>query len=195
MGHSQYISVKWRELEKQFEITANLDVEDLFERIKSGFGIGLDKPIAGLTTLEGDMLQPEEITAPRLIRAGSKFLLLLSAASSQSKIPLKTFEKKPGAVKANGNSNPVPSHTVVFQEIQNLDSFFATTLNEVKPTTRLLMIKVSNRRDLEKFTSEPLKLTEKMSSLRLQQKSTSISREEKQTKNLILQVAVQAILL
>ena len=121
-------------------------------RVVAAFGIGPDNHAAGLQTLAGDLLLVQDITSQRLIRAGGQFSLLLTS-SGQAKPPLKTFEKK-------STGSPV-----VFQEIHNLDSFFATSLNLVKPTTRLLLIKVASRRDLEKFIAEPLLLKEKTSSL------------------------------
>jgi hypothetical protein len=52
-------------------------------------------------------------------------------------------------------------HNLTLQEIFNLDNFFGTAMNEVKPNTRLALIKVSSKQELEALLEGVPSLPEK----------------------------------
>jgi hypothetical protein len=56
-----------------------------------------------------------------------------------------------------------PKHPIQLQEVANLDSFISTILNDINPTTRILLIKVRNRKRLDQLVSRAPPFEQKLS--------------------------------
>lgn len=164
MVQPEVISVKWKEKEHRFEVSARQQGEVLLQAIKKSFGIPSDKLIVGLTSMEGELFTVDQLTPKNLADAGQRFLLLLSSShpSANVKIPL-AMPSDSSIKKPHDTGRKDESYRPIFQEIKNLDSFFGMTASDIKPNTRLLLLKVSSKTELDKFASENQSFSERIS--------------------------------
>lgn len=148
------ITVSWKNYEKRFKVDSRNCGDTLLQTIKKEFWIPKDMQVIGLSNLDGELLTGSDLNPETLKQAGSKFMLLLSGTNSASKIPPELSSVDQGRQADVDSQVGRAEGSPVFQAIKNLDNFFGTTLNGIKPNTRLLMIKVKDSSELEKFVNE-----------------------------------------
>lgn len=150
------ITVTWKTYEKRFKVDSRHCGDKLLQTIRKEFWIPKEVQLIGLSNIEGELLAAHDLNVEAVRQAGSKFMLLLSATNSSSKIPLNLAGEDQRRPKDSDSADDEDGRSPLFQEIKNLDNFFGITLNGIKPNTRLLMLKISDKSELERFMNEGL---------------------------------------
>ena len=165
MSEKCLIVVRWKDSEVKVEVRPEDSCEAVTEKLRKSFKIPEGKTVAGLSNEDDEMLDPQTLSGAHLASLPSRkyWLLLASNSQSGSNNLSRNQEKKSMRVQDSG-SDSQQRHQIQLQEVSNIDSFISTILNDINPTTRILLIKLRNKKRLELLVGKSPAFEQKISS-------------------------------
>lgn len=154
MSEKCMIAVKWKDTEAKIEIRREDSYEAVMDKLRKSFKIPEGKTIAGLSNEDDEMLDPQKLSGECLVVApANKFWLLLASNSQSGSNNLSRNQEKKSMRGQDSAGEVRQKHQIQLQEVSNMDSLISTILNDINPTTRILLIKVNSNKRLEQLVS------------------------------------------
>ena len=164
MAEKRVIAVRWKDSEAKVEVRRDESSEAVAEKLRKSFKIPEGKAFAGLSNEDDEMLDPQTLTGETLVAAQAHKYWLLLASNSQTGSNNLSRNQEKKSMRGQDSTNDVrQKHQIQLQEVSNLDSFISTIINDINPTTRILLIKVKNSKILEQLVSKSQPFEQKTS--------------------------------